>query len=721
MRKRIRRLVFVTGMLLVLAVTGCALQPAESTSPAESTNAAETASTEAVVETAYSTEESTEAESTEAQTEGETLSPEEQILEDRRETVVEYMRSMLTVMWRAGVDIDYENHEGDSFSIKAGRIYRGMPYTNAAGTLTSFLEYAEKRDEKGVYLITGLNSEALDGGAAVVRVGSDCSSSVYTAWSQIGASVRCTATRYMCEDNGYIKVGEYQSHPSDLANPVINGPEVMSAAYAKLKKGDILVSNGHVMMVADVSITYDQNGKIDMWRSFVTVLEQTRSLVKSGKSYMDEALGETVYLIGGVDQKYLFDSLYAKNYLPYTCKELIDPSTVEAPYVVDSEKEHTADNLLSGTISSNWSIDAVTVTIMDETNNVVQQATGRVRRYKNHEYDLQQLVTDVPETILGRIDLSELDEGNYRCTVVCRLTTGQEFVVRDFGFNPHTEMELTREEGETKSLSSDRIWKTISGAACRQDMEHGELRYSIYLPEGYDSKTEYPLLLYLHGGDLGYHRSGGYTPWAKELNGFDEAYAEIIAEAIDNCIIFVPQAPGAPREVKDAVGAYWSGMPTGMVGSATEDKSESSSYLRAVEKTMAEFLEKGISHSGNVYSVDASRLYVTGHSMGAIGTYTIFRDCPDMFAAAIIGAGIGDPESVDFWKNTPVRIYHGTNDKVIPYESTRVMAAALENNKNAEIRTLEGVGHSIQSYMYLMMNEEGKSESFSWMAEQSRE
>ena len=270
MRKRIRRLVFVTGMLLILGVISCALQPAENTDPAE------TERTEDGVEAAHSTEEPTEAESTEERTEGETLSPEEQILADRRETVVECMRELLTVMWRAGVDIDYENHEGDSFSIKAGRIYRGMPYTNAAGTLTSFLEYAEKRDEKGVYLITGLNSEALDGGAAVVRVGSDCSSSVYTAWSQIGASVRCTATRYMCEDNGYIKV--------------------------------------------------------------------------------------------------------------------------------------------------------------DETNNVVQQAAGRVRRGKNHEYDLQQFVTDVPGAILGGIDLSDLDEGNYRCTVVCRLTTGQEFMVRDFRF-----------------------------------------------------------------------------------------------------------------------------------------------------------------------------------------------------------------------------------------------------------------------------------------------
>ena len=106
--------------------------------------------------------------------------------------------------------------------------------------------------------------------------------------------------------------------------------------------------------------------------------------------------------------------------------------------------------------------------------------------------------------------------------------------------------------------------------------------------------------------------------------------------------------------------------------------------------------------------------------MGGIGTYTILRDCPDVFAAAMIGAGIGDPETVDTWKDTPVCIYHGTNDTTIPYESTKVMAAALGDTGNVEIETLDGVGHNIKQYMYLRMNEEGKSESFSWMAEQRK-
>ena len=157
------------------------------------------------------TEEITTEEATDA-TEGETLSPEEQILAERRDAVVEYMRGLVTVLWRATADIEYVNHEGSSFVLKAGRVYRGMPYTNAAGTLASFLEYAQSRDEKGVYVISGITAESLNGAASLARLGNDCSSTVYTSWSQIGASVKCTSTRYMCEKNGYIKVDHFLQH-----------------------------------------------------------------------------------------------------------------------------------------------------------------------------------------------------------------------------------------------------------------------------------------------------------------------------------------------------------------------------------------------------------------------------------------------------------------------------------------------------------------------------
>ena len=287
---------------------------------------------------------------------------------------------------------------------------------------------------------------------------------------------------------------------------------------------------------------------------------------------------------------------------------------------------------------------------------------------------------------------------------------------------PHAEVktETTVNEGEQKS-NSGRVWKTVYGEVTREDMEHGELRYTVYLPENFDSNKEYPFLLYLHGGELGYFRTVGATPWSKDLGG-SMNYAESMANSIEDCIIFAPQAPGAPNEIKDRKNAYWSEVPAGgIVQQITEDKSASSPYLRAVEKMMETYLEKGISYGDKVYTLDESRLYLAGHSMGGIGSYTILRDCPDVFAAAVIGSGIGDPTSVDLWKSTPVRICHGTEDTTIPYKSTEVMAEALKNYPNVEIVTLENGDHNIKPFIYGPNWDGGANDNFAWMATKDRE
>lgn len=287
---------------------------------------------------------------------------------------------------------------------------------------------------------------------------------------------------------------------------------------------------------------------------------------------------------------------------------------------------------------------------------------------------------------------------------------------------PHEEVEtkVTSNEGTQKSIHSGRIWKTIFGEALREDMEHGELRYTVYLPENYDNKKEYPFLLYLHGGSMGYRRSGGKTPWEMDLDGSWQ-YAESIANSIESCIIFVPQAPGTKENYEDK-NAYWSGIsPDEILSGATVNKSNSSPYLRATEKMMSDFLEKGISYGGNVFKIDKSRLYLTGHSQGAVGAYAILKDCPDVFAAAIIGAGIGDPDAADSWKDTPVRIFHGTSDPKVTYKAAEAMAEALKDHPGAEIITLEGEGHDIKPYMYGVTGNGEAGETLMWMAKQDRD
>lgn len=282
---------------------------------------------------------------------------------------------------------------------------------------------------------------------------------------------------------------------------------------------------------------------------------------------------------------------------------------------------------------------------------------------------------------------------------------------------PHPEVETkvtTKEGGDIFSVSG-RTWKNVYGTVVRDDMEHGELRYEIYLPKNYDSKKEYPFLLYLHGGSIGYNRTQGITPWSRDLY----EYSDYIADNIENCIIFAPQAPGTTKDDRELENAYWSGLSVAAIlNGATVNKTDSSPYLRAVEKMMADFLETGISHGNNTYNIDASRLYLAGHSQGGIGSYSILKDCPDMFAAAIIGAGIGDPEAAKTWASTtPVRILHGTEDKTAVYGATEAMAEAVKDYPNVEIITLVGKDHNIKPSMYKVASGQ---ESLAWMAKQQR-
>lgn len=275
---------------------------------------------------------------------------------------------------------------------------------------------------------------------------------------------------------------------------------------------------------------------------------------------------------------------------------------------------------------------------------------------------------------------------------------------------PHPEVETEiaiSDEGEIKNFYG-RKWKTVTGEVVRADMEYGELRYSVYLPEGYDINKEYPILLFLHGGSIGYLRNAETSPWSKDL----DMYSEPIARGIEDCIILAPQAPGTPYS-NNVGNTYWSGLSSEeMLDGATINVYDSSPYLRATEKLMAEFFENGISHKGNTYKIDTSRVYLAGHSQGGVGSFSILKDCPEIFTAAIIGAGIGDPDAADLWKNTPVRIIHGTKDAKITYKAAELMQAAIKDHPNSKLITVDD-GHDIKPYMYT-------EENFSWMAKQDR-
>lgn len=389
---------------------------------------------------------------------GKTGTSDEEILAARRDKVVAQMQKTATFLWRAQEDITYSIRYDDmlidealkvspkkTISIKAGQVYQGLPYSHAAGNLTTFQAFASEPDEKGVSTVSGLTWEYLNGTSAYMsRISTDCSGAVYMALSTVAATPEMVGTQYMTEGHGYLKVGEYETaDPNENIDTnkdcEDNGPRVMLDAYAQLQKADAIVRRrngvGHVMLITSVNVVLTEEGKVSGRDSTVTVTHQTNGKLQDNAYYYNEELGENVYYCFGVDDEYTFAELYADGYLPITCKELIDASAPEVDTtVIDSETEFTKDTICKGTLTSQLLITAVNVTITDANGAVVQEATCFARRGERLVFKLERIATDMPEIMIGKIDPDALAAGNYHCTMTCVQANDTVTTVRDFDF-----------------------------------------------------------------------------------------------------------------------------------------------------------------------------------------------------------------------------------------------------------------------------------------------
>ena len=76
-------------------------------------------------------------------------------------------------------------------------------------------------------------------------------------------------------------------------------------------------------------------------------------------------------------------------------------------------------------------------------------------------------------------------------------------------------------------------------------------------------------------------------------------------------------------------------------------------------------------------SVDTSRVYVTGLSMGGYGTWDAVQRHPDWFAAALPCCGGGDTTLAWKIRDVPIWTFHGAKDQAVPVTRSRDMVSAL--------------------------------------------
>lgn len=390
----------------------------------------------------------------------------EEILAYRRDVVEQQMRYMCTVRWSPsmdmmyslngkskGADIDLVENPGDVVMLYADRIYEGIPYTHAACSGYDFISFATGETDTGVLEMEGFTTAYYNGSGSIPerhgRLGNDCADMLFWAWAHVSTTINFTLTKNMNENTGCVKVGDYDYSDELNLNTKgacqINGIERMCEAYALLQKGDGLVfcndaGGGHSIMSVTTNVVRDENGQIDPNASYITVLEQTSGNERAQStadviSYVDETTGETIYPLENVDTEFTFYYLFSKGYLPFTCKELIDPSPLPEVTITDSIENPSLANMFSGIVDSPYRISNVTITITDSEGKEVQSSTMFALANELHNIDLSRFTHEVEQDVLqGLIDVDSLEPGEYTATYTARISTGETLPFRTFTF-----------------------------------------------------------------------------------------------------------------------------------------------------------------------------------------------------------------------------------------------------------------------------------------------
>ena len=194
--------------------------------------------------------------------------------------------------------------------------------------------------------------------------------------------------------------------------------------------------------------------------------------------------------------------------------------------------------------------------------------------------------------------------------------------------------------------------------------------YRLLKPDNYDPKKKYPLVLCFHGAG-----GRGTDNKSRGTQAFNVLSQTENREKFP-AFLLTPQCP----KNKKWVNIVWKD------GSYSFDKVKISKELELVLEILDSIRKE--------YSIDDSRLYVTGQSMGGYGTWDIILRNPDLFAAAIPVCGAGDPNQAKKVTKMAIWVFHGDKDPIVPTKGSQDMVKALKAAGNdVKYNEYKDVGH----------------------------
>jgi hypothetical protein len=203
----------------------------------------------------------------------------------------------------------------------------------------------------------------------------------------------------------------------------------------------------------------------------------------------------------------------------------------------------------------------------------------------------------------------------------------------------------------------------ILGANPQQKKEKSKTYpYLAYLPNGYQESIgkEWPLIIYLHGSSC----KGSNL---EKLKRYGPPFYLDRGMQVD-AIVISPQCPSNRNWV---LGDWF-------------------------ESFYSEILQK--------YHVDASRVYLTGMSLGGFGTWSLASRYPQYFAAIMPLCGGGRPDMAETIKDVPTWVFHGEKDRKVRLNRSEEMVEAMQGmGSRPKFSVLKGEGHDIH-HVYAEQN-----------------
>ncbi|MGY8769157.1 MAG: carboxylesterase family protein [Pirellulales bacterium] len=219
--------------------------------------------------------------------------------------------------------------------------------------------------------------------------------------------------------------------------------------------------------------------------------------------------------------------------------------------------------------------------------------------------------------------------------------------------------------------------KQVAQTLTSQDAEGKEhsISYWHYLPKNYQADgKKVPLMLFLHGaGERGtdLEKVAKHGPPKMVQSGKDMPF-----------IVISPQCP---------TGVWWN----------------TAENLDLLNKLIDTIIENN--------NVDESRIYCTGLSMGGYGTWSLVAKYPKRFAAAIPICGGGDPDHAEALTKTPLWVFHGDADSVVPTKRSQEMVDAIKAvNGDVKFTSYPGVNHDSWTATY------NNPEVYEWLLSHSK-